>query len=124
MSDIFSYNIDTGNVEQLTELAGIRRFSVTRNGETLYGEQIRAGYSELVKVDLNTQTITPLFTKSLKTTYDYPTLSPDEIKLAYLSASLNENWQLYIQELAGDTRQSVPTTRPAGCTPPNSCTST
>ena len=49
--DIFSYNIDTGNVEQLTELAGIRRFTVTRDGETLYGEQIRAGYSELVKVD-------------------------------------------------------------------------
>ena len=108
VSDIFSYNTDTGNIEQLTELAGIRRFSVTRDGETLYGEQIRAGYSELVKVDLNTQTITPLFSKSLKTTYDYPTLSPDETKLAYLSASLNENWQLYIQGVGGDTRESVP----------------
>ncbi|WP_350624459.1 hypothetical protein, partial [Pseudoalteromonas sp. 24-MNA-CIBAN-0067] len=72
VSDIFSYNTDTGNIKQLTELAGIRRFSVTSNGETLYGEQIRDGYSELVKVDLNTQTITPLFTKSLETTYDYP----------------------------------------------------
>ena len=108
VSDIFSYNTDTGNIEQLTELAGIRRFSVTRDGETLYGEQIRAGYSELVKVDLNTQTITPLFTKSLKTTYDYPTLSPDETKLAYLSASLNENWQLYIP--VSYTHLTLPTT--------------
>ena len=108
VSDIFSYNTDTGNITQLTELAGIRRFSVTSNGETLYGEQIRDGYSELVKVDLNTQTITPLFTKSLETTYDYPILSPDETKLAYLSTSLNENWQLYIQGINGEQQLSVP----------------
>ncbi|HDY85337.1 MAG TPA: hypothetical protein ENH74_06620, partial [Methylophaga sp.] len=108
VSDIFSYNTDTGNITQLTELAGIRRFSVTSNGETLYGEQIRDGYSELVRVDLNTQTITPLFTKSLETTYDYPILSPDETKLAYLSTSLNENWQLYIQGINGEQQLSVP----------------
>ena len=108
VSDIFSYNTETGNIEQLTELAGIRRFSVTRDGETLYGEQIRDGYSELVKVDLNTQAITPLFTKSLETTYDYPILNPDETKLAYLSTSLNENWQLYIQDLNSKQQLSVP----------------
>lgn len=108
VSDIFSYNTDTGNIKQLSELAGIRRFSVTSNGETLYGEQIRGGYSELVKVDLNTQTITPLFKKSLETAYDYPILSPDETKLAYLSTSLNENWQLYIQDLGSAFIQTVP----------------
>lgn len=108
VSDIFSYNTDTGRIEQITKLAGIRRFSVTRDGKTFYGEQIRNGYSELVKVNLNTQSITPLFSKSLKTTYDYPVLSPDETTLAYLSTSLNENWQLYIQDLDGDVRQSIP----------------
>lgn len=107
VSDIFSYNTKTGDVEQLTELAGIRRFSVTSNGETLYAEQIRGGYSELVKVDLNTGVITPFFTKSLNTAYDYPVLSPDETKLAYLSASLNQNWQLYIQDVGGNFTQKV-----------------
>ncbi|MEI8642193.1 hypothetical protein P4S68_18505 [Pseudoalteromonas sp. Hal099] len=82
VSDIFSYNTETGKVEQLTKLAGLRRFSVTNNGETLYAEQVRGGYSELVKVDLATQTITPLFTKSLKTAYDYPTFSLDETQLS------------------------------------------
>ena len=108
VSDIFSYNTETGKVEQLTKLAGLRRFSVTNNGETLYAEQVRGGYSELVKVDLATQTITPLFTKSLKTAYDYPTFSPDETQLAYVSANLNENWQLYIQDVSNNTRQAVP----------------
>jgi len=32
VSDIFSYNTETGKVEQLTKLAGLRRFSVTNNG--------------------------------------------------------------------------------------------
>ena len=108
VSDIFSYNTETGDIEQLTKLAGIRRFTVSGNGETLYGEQIRNGYSELVKVDLNTESITPLFTKSLKTAYDYPILSHDEAKLAYLSTSLNENWQLYIQDVRSDLIQTVP----------------
>ncbi|TMP03283.1 hypothetical protein CWC11_14430 [Pseudoalteromonas sp. S3178] len=108
VSDIFSYNTETGNIEQLTKLAGIRRFTVSGNGETLYGEQIRNGYSELVKVDLNTESITPLFTKSLKTAYDYPILSHNEAKLAYLSTSLNENWQLYIQDVRSGLIQTVP----------------
>ncbi|MEL0648825.1 hypothetical protein V6248_15465 [Pseudoalteromonas agarivorans] len=108
VSDIFSYNTETGNIEQLTKLAGIRRFTVSGNGETLYGEKIRNGYSELVKVDLNTESITPLFTKSLKTAYDYPILSHDEAKLAYLSTSLNENWQLYIQGVRSGIIQTVP----------------
>lgn len=107
VSDVFSYNTETGNIEQLTELAGIRRFSVTSDGETLYAEQVRGGYSELVKVNLTTKVVTELFSKSLKTAYDYPILNPDETKLAYLSASLNENWQLYIQNTDGEHRQSV-----------------
>jgi Tol biopolymer transport system component len=108
VSDIYRYNIDSGKVEQLTKLAGIRRFTVSNDGETLYAEQIRNGYSELVKLDLNTQVITPLFTHSLKTAYDYPTFSPDESKLAYLSASLNENWQLYIKNVDDGSSQVVP----------------
>jgi hypothetical protein len=108
VSDIFSYNTETGNIEQLTELAGIRRFSVSANGETVYAEQIRGGYSELVKIDVNSQTITPLFKKSLETTYDYPILNADETKLAYISTSLNENWQLYIQDLKNDLSHLVP----------------
>jgi len=48
VSDVFSYNTETGNIEQLTELAGIRRFSVTSDGETLYAEQVRGGYISLL----------------------------------------------------------------------------
>ena len=70
------------NVEKLTEFAGLRRFNATSDGKAVYAEQIRDGYSELVKVDISTGTITPLFKKSLNTAYDYPTLSPDNKKIS------------------------------------------
>jgi len=108
VADIYSFNTTTGQVEQLTKLAGLRRFSISENGQTLYAERARAGYSELVKFDLQTATATPLFEKSLKNVYDYPVLSPDEQQLAFLKTELNHNWQLYIQDLDGQNSQPVP----------------
>jgi len=108
VADIFSWHINTGEVKQLTDLAGLRRFSIADNGQTLYAERSRSGYSELVKYDVQTATATPLFDKSLEDVFDYPVLSPNKAKLAYLRTTYNHNWQLYIQDLKVGKTLSVP----------------
>ncbi|MCC9661202.1 MULTISPECIES: TolB family protein [unclassified Pseudoalteromonas] len=112
ISDLYRYDITTGEVTALTHHAGLRRFSISENGETVYAEQNQHGFSALVKVDLTHGDVTPLFTKSLETVYDYPVLSPDKSRLAYLKTTLNQNWQLYIQDL--NTTKSYRVPMPAG----------
>ena len=108
LSDIFSWHTKTGEVTQLTESAGLRRFTITDNGQTLYAEQVKGGYSELVRVDLQTGQSQPLFEKNLATVYDYPIISPDQQQLAFLKTEFNHNWQLYIQDLNGQKSIAVP----------------
>ena len=108
VADIFSWHIRTGKVKQLTELAGLRRFSIADNGQTLFAERSRNGYSELVKYDIQTATARPLFDKSLEEVFDYPVLSPSSQKLAYLRTTYNHNWQLYIQDLNAGHSHRVP----------------
>lgn len=108
LSDIFSWHTKTGEVTQLTESAGLRRFTITDDGQALYAEQVKGGYSELVRVDLQTGQSQPLFEKSLATVYDYPIISPDQQQLAFLKTEFNHNWQLYIQDLNGQKSIAVP----------------
>lgn len=108
ISDIFSWDTQTGEVTKLTDLAGLRRFSIADNGQTLYGEQVKGGYSELVRVDLQTGQAQPLFEKSLATVYDYPVVSPNQQQLAFLKTEFNHNWQLYIQDIDGQKSIAVP----------------
>jgi hypothetical protein len=109
VADIFSWHVRTGEVKQLTKLAGLRRFSIADNGQTLFAERSRGGYSELVKYDIQTATARPLFDKSLEDVFDYPVLSPNSQKLAYLRTTYNHNWQLYIQDLNTGNSHRVPT---------------
>lgn len=108
VADIFSWNTQTGDIEKLTNLAGIRRFSITDNGQTLYAEQVRGGYSELVRFDVQTGVSHALFEKDLAVVYDYPVLSPDQQQLAFIKTEFNHNWQLYIQDLHGAKTVAVP----------------
>ncbi|WP_062567486.1 TolB family protein [Pseudoalteromonas arabiensis] len=112
ISDLYRYDIETGEISALTHHAGLRRFTISDNGQTVYAEQTRHGFSELVHFDLNTGVSTPLFEKSLETVYDYPLLSPNNTKLAYLKVALNANWQLYIQDL--NSQQSIAVPMPVG----------
>ncbi|MEZ7279708.1 TolB family protein [Pseudoalteromonas sp. 68 DY56-GL68] len=112
ISDLYRYDIETGEISALTHHAGLRRFTISDNGQTVYAEQTRHGFSELVRFDLNTGVSTPLFKKSLETVYDYPLLSPNKTKLAYLKVALNANWQLYIQDM--NSQQSIAVPMPEG----------
>lgn len=103
--DLFKWNTETGEVEQLTEFANIRRFSLAENN-IAYAERAKNGYSELVKVDLSTGEVSELTTNNLATLYDFPKVHGN--KLAYLKSSLNENWALYVNDLTSNNTLQVP----------------
>ncbi|WP_125783472.1 TolB family protein [Pseudoalteromonas rubra] len=107
VNDLYRWHVPTGEVTRLTRELGIRRFTLL-DGDTLYAEQVRDGFSELVRVELGSQTVTPLSERDLGTVYDYPQLAPDGRQLAYLKTALNGNWQLYIQDLQSATIRRVP----------------
>ncbi|NOU51229.1 hypothetical protein HG263_11895 [Pseudoalteromonas sp. JBTF-M23] len=110
--ELFSWSLKTGKIEQLTQGVAIRRFTLSADGHTVFAEQVMNGHSELVKINLHEQTVKALFSKQLSTLYDYPTLHDTQQKLAYLKHTLNQNWQLYIQDLT--TQQHIQVPMPQG----------
>ncbi|MBD1583992.1 hypothetical protein HC733_17235 [Pseudoalteromonas sp. S16_S37] len=110
--ELFSWSLNTGKVEQLTQGVAIRRFTLSDDGNTVFAEQVINGHSELVKINLRDQTVKSLFSKQLSTLYDYPTLHNAQQKLAYFKHTLNQNWQLYIQDL--NTQQTIQVPMPQG----------
>ncbi|ATC96363.1 TolB family protein [Pseudoalteromonas tunicata] len=108
--DLFRYDTNSGKVEQLTELANLRRFSISGDKTIAYAERAQFGYSELVKVDLSSGLVTEITSKDLATVYDFPIVHQN--KLAYLKTALNENWALWVKNLDDQTISSVP--MPAG----------
>ncbi|WP_054016111.1 TolB family protein [Pseudoalteromonas sp. R3] len=107
VNDLYRWHMPSGAVTRLTQSLGIRRFTLL-DADTLYAEQVRSGFSELVRVEISSNTVTPLFARDLGTVYDYPQLAPDKRQLAYLKTTLNGNWQLYIQDLQGAEVRTVP----------------
>lgn len=107
VNDLYRWHIPSGEVTRLTQSLGIRRFTLL-DADTLFAEQVRSGFSELVRVEISSNTVTPLSARNLGTVYDYPQLAPDKRQLAYLKTALNGNWQLYIQDLQSGTVRGVP----------------
>ena len=103
--DLFKWNSKTGQIDQLTEFANIRRFTLVDNN-TAIAERVRYGQSQLVNVDLSSGEVTTITDASLDSVYDFPKYSHG--KLAYLKTSLNENWTLNIRDLSSDRIFSVP----------------
>ncbi|WP_234401188.1 TolB family protein [Pseudoalteromonas sp. T1lg23B] len=106
--ELFRWSLASGKVEQLTQNQAIRRFSFAGNGQTIYAEQVTYGYSELVKIHLPSLQVTPLFDKQLSTLYDFPVFNAVQQKLAFLKHSINEDWQLYIQDVMTQKTEPVP----------------
>ncbi|MCG7536071.1 hypothetical protein [Pseudoalteromonas sp. OOF1S-7] len=107
VNDLYRWHIPSNEVTRLTRALGIRRFTL-HDQDTLYAEQVRDGFSELVRLEVGSNTVTPLSERSLGTVYDYPQLAPDGRQLAYLKTTLNGNWQLYIQDLQSAVTRRVP----------------
>ncbi|MCF6436461.1 hypothetical protein [Pseudoalteromonas sp. MMG022] len=110
--ELFRWSLTSNKVEQLTKNQAIRRFTLVDDGQSIYAEQVAFGYSELVKIHLPSAQVTPLFGKQLSTLYDFPVFNAMQQKLAFLKHTINENWQLYIQDV--DTNKTIPVPLPKG----------
>ena len=115
--DIFSWHLPTNTVRQLTTSANIRRFDISNDGQYIIAERNRFGYSQLVKVSLDADTLgevtAELTQKSLEQVYDFPRLRPTSDgspsnSFAYVSSSLNNKWQLKVRQLDSEQEQIVP----------------
>ena len=104
--DLFRFDLQSGQIKQLTEFANVRRFSISEDKTTAYAERAQFGYSELVKVDLASGQVSEITSKDLATVYDFPVVHQN--KLAYLKTSLNENWALWVKNLDNQSISQVP----------------
>ncbi|AWB68229.1 hypothetical protein C2869_18220 [Saccharobesus litoralis] len=126
-TDIYSWNINTDEVKQHTLGFNIRRFDVINSANedekephsiTLFAEQATQGYSQIIafNIDLHANSVTDLAStrvsvitdKQLGRVYDFPQLSPDNTKLAYLKFELNNKWQLYWFDRVTNQHAAIP----------------
>ena len=107
--ELFQWTLDDNQVTQLTDDAGIRRFAIDKNSNAIVAEKVRFGYSHLVNLELNNGSETILSSNQLGDTYDYPEISDNGNKLAYLRTGLNQNWQLYVRDMQTQNSFQVPT---------------
>lgn len=115
--DLFSWHIPTNTVTQLSLNENLRRFDISADGSYLIAERSRYGYSQLVKVNLNStisiKSIENLTDKSIEHIYDFPRIRPvenghDKTQFAYLVSSLNKKWLLKIKTLGEIQEQVIP----------------
>ncbi|WP_052262629.1 TolB family protein [Pseudoalteromonas luteoviolacea] len=96
---LFQWQIEADEVTPVTTSFGIRRFTFV-DKSTVIAERVENGFSQLVRLSLHDQHITPLSSRTLNTVYDYPVVSPDRSHLAYLKTNQAGLWRLYVAELA------------------------
>ncbi|NSY34881.1 hypothetical protein DS891_15180 [Pseudoalteromonas sp. JC28] len=106
INDLFVWKVGTGKPKQLTEGAGIRRFSIV-DANTVIAEVSRLGYSQLVTIELDSGKQTPITTSKLGDVHDFPVLSNKKTTLAYVHVTPNKRWQLVVKDLSHDTTKIV-----------------
>ena len=106
--DLFSWDLVSGKVTALSQNASLRRFDVSPDGQFVIAERQRAGYSELVKLDIKSGDIQSLTKPALEQIFDFPRISPDQQQLAVLHFTPQQGWQLQLRNLAGQMLQQVP----------------
>lgn len=106
--DLFQWHLPSGKVTTLSQNASLRRFDVSPDGRFIIAERQRAGYSELVRLDMQRGDIQPLTEAALEQIYDFPRISPNQQQLAVLHFTPQNGWQLQLRDLAGQLLHQVP----------------
>ncbi len=115
--DLFTWQLKTNKIEQLTNGENLRRFDISPQGDFIIAERNRYGYSQLVKVSMQGEILEELTEASLEHVYDFPrfrpqakalindtsiNVSPISNSFAYLVSSLNKHWQLKVRNNGHD----------------------
>ncbi|MEA5445364.1 hypothetical protein VCB98_05990 [Gammaproteobacteria bacterium AB-CW1] len=82
--ELYRWHLSTGEVEQLTRQAHLRRPEPAPSGDWAVAVRLRNGHSQLVRVALDSGDISPLGEARLDQVHDFPRLSPDGSRLVYL----------------------------------------
>ncbi len=106
--DLFIWDLDSGTTQRLTRNANLRRFDILPDNKTLIAERSRYGQSQLVKLDLTSGSINEITAASSNQIYDFPRISSDGKKLAYLQHANNQLWQLKVRSLERQDKNQTP----------------
>ncbi|MBQ4813909.1 hypothetical protein J8M20_21265 [Pseudoalteromonas luteoviolacea] len=95
INDLYRWDISNNHAVRVSHNLGVRRFTFINQTEII-AERVHNGLSQLVRFNLETQTVTDLLAGSLHTAFDYPVMDGSGQRLAYLKQTPELGWQIHI----------------------------
>lgn len=105
--DIYRWDLATGQVHAMTQFENLRRFDVSKDGRFVIAERHRHGYSQLVRLDIQSGTLTDLTPAALEDIFDYPRIAADQQQFAVVHFVLGKGWQLELRSVAAPAAVKV-----------------
>ena len=111
--DLFRWEPEGGRVRRLTRLADVREADPAPDGLWAIAVRDRNGFSQLVRVELATGSVSAVTPPSVEDAVAQPRVSPDGARVVF-ARHRGEAWTLVVKTLAGGDETVLPA--PAGAT--------
>jgi hypothetical protein len=98
--DLFRWEPESGRVRRLTRFADVREADPAAGGRWAIAVRDRNGFSQLVRVELATGTVTEITPPSVADVVAQPRVSPDGTRVAFVRHR-GGAWELVVRTLAG-----------------------
>lgn len=105
--DIYRWDLATGQVRAISKFENLRRFDVSKDGRFVIAERNRHGYSQLVRLDIQSGVLTDLTEPALEDVFDYPRISADQKQFAVVHFVLGKGWQLELRSVETPTEVKI-----------------
>jgi hypothetical protein len=104
--DLFRWEIDRGGGARLTRGADLREPDPAPDGTWAVAVRNRNGFSQIVRVELATGTVSAITQPTIEAVYDHPRLSPDGTRVAFAYHS-DRAWRLIVRDLASAAEREL-----------------
>jgi hypothetical protein len=104
--DLFRWRFEDGRVERITHLADVRDVDPSPDGRWAVGVRARHGFSQLVRIDLETGAVQAITEPSLDIVYSSPRFSPTGDRIVY-SRGTEKGWALVVRILVDGSEKEV-----------------
>ena len=98
--DLFVWTPENGQVRRITRNADLRDPDPAPDGRWAVAIRNRHGFSQIVRVDLETGDVSAVTEPSVEEVYDRPRVSPDGRRIAF-AQHREGSWRLVIQDVEG-----------------------
>ncbi len=98
--DLFLWTPETSQVKRITRNADLRDPDPSPDGRWAAAIRNRHGFSQIVRVDLETGDVSAVTEPSVEEVYDRPRVSPDGRRIAY-ARHREGSWRLVIEDVEG-----------------------